>query len=337
LRRALIAESCNTATLSTVCGSKNWEKHLSQDSDETVEIEPGSVRDRLLAAVARDVTRLTGEVLTPGLYLVATPIGNLGDITLRALSVLIRADIVYCEDTRHSAKLLGHYSIHATTRPLHDHNEDSERSRVLRDLEAGKRIALISDAGTPLISDPGFKLVRDCAAAGHAVISIPGPSSVISAISASGLPTDAFFFAGFLPPKQAARRARLSELKLVPGSLIFFESPQRAADSLADMAELLGERDAVMARELTKMHEELARGPLQALAESVKTRELKGEIVLVVGPSTAAEATDDDIAARLDVALQSMSLKDAAKAVSDALGVAKTRVYDLGLKSKQRG
>ena len=213
---------------------------MSHGDEEAREIEPGSARERLLAAVTRDVTRLAGEPLAPGLYLVATPIGNLGDITLRALSVLMRADIVYCEDTRHSAKLLQHFSIHATTRPLHDHNEDSERARVLRDLEGGKRIALISDAGTPLISDPGFKLVRDCAAAGHPVHSIPGASSVITAIAASGLPTDAFFFAGFLPPKQAARRARLSELKTVPGSLIFFESPQRAADSLADMADVLG-------------------------------------------------------------------------------------------------
>ena len=280
------------------------------------------------------MARLLAEELSPGLYLVATPIGNLSDITLRALSILQRADIVYCEDTRHSAKLLQHFSISATTRPLHDHNEDSERGRVLRDIEAGKRIALISDAGTPLISDPGFKLVRDCAAAGHAVHCIPGPSSVITAIAASGLPTDAFFFAGFLPPKQAARRARLSDLKSIPGTLIFFEAPQRAADTLSDMAELLGPRDAVMARELTKLHEELARGPLEALAADVKLRDLKGEIVLVVGPAAAVETSDADISAKLNVALQSMSLKDAAKAVADALGVPKSRVYDLGLKIK---
>jgi 16S rRNA (cytidine1402-2'-O)-methyltransferase len=292
--------------------------------------------DRLIAAVERDVARLAGEPLLPGLYLVATPIGNLGDITLRALTVLARADIIYCEDTRHSARLLQHFSISATTRPLHDHNEDSERVRVLRDLEAGKRIALISDAGTPLISDPGFKLVRDCAAAGHPVVCIPGPSSVITAVASSGLPTDAFFFAGFLPPKQAARRSRLAELKAVPGTLIFFEAPQRTGESLADMADVLGGRDAVMARELTKLHEELARGTLEDLAEDVKTRDLKGEVVLVVGPATAAEATDADISAKLELALRSMSLKDAAKAVSDALGVAKTRVYDIGLKLKDR-
>lgn len=302
--------------------------------EQTGEPRTAANRQRLIQSVTRDMARLLAEDLPSGLYLVATPIGNLADITLRAISILQRADIVYCEDTRHSAKLLQHFAIHATTRPLHDHNEDSERGRVLRDLEAGKRIALISDAGTPLISDPGFKLVRDCAAAGHAVHCIPGPSSVITAIAGSGLPTDAFFFAGFLPPKQAARRARLSDLKSVPGTLIFFEAPQRTADTLSDMAELLGSRDAVMARELTKLHEEIARGSLQALGAAVKLRDLKGEIVLVVGPATAVEATDADIGARLEAALQSMSLKDAAKAVADALGVPKSRVYDLGLKIK---
>lgn len=298
------------------------------------DLTPVSSASRQIQSVSRDMARLLAEELPAGLYLVATPIGNLADITLRALSVLQRADIVYCEDTRHSAKLLHHFAIHATTRPLHDHNEDSERGRVLRDLENGKRIALISDAGTPLISDPGFKLVRDCAAAGHAIHSIPGPSSVITAVAASGLPTDAFFFAGFLPPKQAARRARLSDLKSIPGTLIFFEAPQRVADTLADMADLLGARDAVMARELTKLHEEFARGALETLAADVKLRDLKGEVVLLVGPAKAVEATDADIAVRLQAALQSMSLKDAAKAVADALGVQKSRVYDLGLKIK---
>lgn len=309
---------------------------MADNSEKNVVMDTGDASSQLRASINRDVARLVGEPLAPGLYLVATPIGNLADITLRALSILVRADIIYCEDTRHSAKLLQHFAIHATTRPLHDHNEGSEKARVLRDLEADKRIALISDAGTPLISDPGFKLVRDCAAAGHPVICIPGASSVITAIAASGLPTDAFFFAGFLPPRQAARRARLAELKSVPGSLIFFEAPQRTAESLSDMADVLGNRDGVMARELTKLHEELARGPLTELASDVKSRDLKGEVVLVVGPATADEASDDQIAERLETALQSMSLKDAAKAVSDALGVAKTRVYDLGLKIKDR-
>jgi 16S rRNA (cytidine1402-2'-O)-methyltransferase len=248
--------------------------------------------------------------------------------------VLTAADIVYCEDTRHSAKLLQHFGIRAVTRPFHDHNEDTERTRVIAELGQGKRIALISDAGTPLISDPGFKLVRDCVAAGYPVIAIPGPSSVMTALAASGLPTDAFFFAGFLPPKQAARRARLSELRSIPGTLVFFESPQRTAESLADMAEMLGPRDGVMAREMTKLHEDLARGTLADLATEIAARDLKGEVVIVVGPPGKTEVTDADISDRLAAALQTMKLKDAAKAVADALGVSKTRVYDLGLKLK---
>ncbi len=309
---------------------------MSREPQQFSSEEPAHAGGGLAGSVTRDLAHLLSGPLTPGLYLVATPIGNLGDITVRALSVLARADIVYCEDTRHSAKLLQHFAIHAVTRPFHDHNEDAERGRVIAELKAGKRIALISDAGTPLISDPGFKLVRDCVAAGYAVTPIPGPSSLITALAASGLPTDAFFFAGFLPPKQAARRARLSDLKTIPGTLVFFESPQRAADALADMAEVLGPREAVMARELTKLHEELARGPLSELAAGVAARDLKGEVVLVVGPPGVIEVTDDEISDRLAVALQSMRLKDAATAVSDALGVSKTRVYDLGLKFKDR-
>ena len=288
----------------------------------------------LIAALTRDVKRLAAQNLEPGLYLVATPIGNLGDITVRALAVLARADVVCCEDTRHSAKLLAHFAINATTRPLHDHNEEGEISRILADLEAGKRIALISDAGTPLISDPGFKLVRSVAAAGHNVTIVPGASAALGALAVSGLPTDAFLFAGFLPPKQAARRARIADLKAVPGTLIFFEAPQRTGEALADLADVLGDRPAVMARELTKLHEELARGTLLTLAASIGSRELKGEVVLVVGPPLIRDVSDEEIATRLSVALQSMRLKDAAKAVADALGVPKTRVYDLGLKVK---
>lgn len=288
-------------------------------------------------AIVRQFDKHRGETLAAGLYLVATPIGNLGDITLRALATLQKADIIYCEDTRHSARLLQHYAIRNQTRPLHDHNENSETARILRELEQGKRIAVISDAGTPLISDPGFKLVRAAVAAGHSVQALPGASSVITAMAASGLATDAFFFAGFLPPKAQARRVRLSALKSVPGSLVLFEAPQRLAESLSDMAEMLGDRDAVVARELTKLHEELARGLLPELATAFAARDIKGEIVVVIGPAAQAAASDEVIAERLTVALQSMSLKDAAKAVSDALGVPKSRVYDLGLKAKNKG
>jgi 16S rRNA (cytidine1402-2'-O)-methyltransferase len=274
------------------------------------------------------------EPLTAALYLVATPIGNLGDITLRALSVLARADVIYCEDTRHSAKLLQHYAIPTRTRPFHEHNEDREIERAIADLEAGKRIAIVSDAGTPLLSDPGFKLVRAAAAAGIAIIPIPGASALLAALTASGLPTDAFFFAGFLPPKQAARRARLAELSQIPGSLVFYEAPHRVAETVADMASLLGGRQAVIARELTKLHEEVARGSLQTLAEATATEGLKGEVVIVVEPRQAEAVTDEALGARLADALEVMSLKDAAKALADELGVPKARVYGLGIKAK---
>jgi 16S rRNA (cytidine1402-2'-O)-methyltransferase len=287
------------------------------------------------AARAEDaIARLLSEPLAPGLYLVATPIGNLGDITLRALSVLARADIIYCEDTRHSARLLQHYSITVRTRPFHEHNEDREIERAIADLESGKRIAIISDAGTPLLSDPGFKLVRAAAAAGVSIVPIPGASALLSALTASGLPTDTFFFAGFLPPKQAARRARLAELSAIPGSLVFYEAPHRVAETIADMAGLLGDRQAVVARELTKLHEEISRGSLPSLAEAIPAEGLKGEVVIVVGPQQVQPVTDEALGARLADALEVMSLKDAAKALADELGVPKARVYGLGIKAK---
>lgn len=297
----------------------------------------GSEGGRSLAGCAMDeIGDLLAKPLAPGLYLVATPIGNLADITLRALSVLSRADVIYCEDTRHSAKLLQHYGIAAKTRPFHEHNEEREIERAIRDLESGKRIAMISDAGTPLLSDPGFKLVRAAATAGIPVISIPGPSAPLTALTASGLPTDSFFFAGFLPPKQAARRARLAELSQIPGSLVIFEAPHRVAETLADMADVLGERPAAIARELTKLHEDIARGSLRTLAEATFGETLKGEIVLVVGPGQAEPVSDETISARLAEALEGMSLKDAAKALAEELGVPKARIYGLGIKAKGR-
>ncbi|MFN0218799.1 MAG: 16S rRNA (cytidine(1402)-2'-O)-methyltransferase [Hyphomicrobium sp.] len=306
-------------------------------SDDHSDIRSAGAHAGLMSAIKRDALRLTSEPLAPGLYLVATPIGNLGDVTLRALAVLAQADVVYCEDTRHSAKLLQHFAIHAVTRPFHDHNEDAERARVLAELATGKRIALISDAGTPLISDPGFKLVRACRADSIPVFSIPGASSIPAALSSSGLPTDAFFFAGFLPPKQAARRAKLDDLKTYSGTLIFFEAPQRAAAALADMADVLGPRDAVLSRELTKLHEEHLSAPLPELAKAVAEREIKGEVVILVAPAAPAEVTDNAIEQRLHAALGSMSLKDAAKTVADALDVPKARAYALGLKIKDGG
>ncbi|HEX9881842.1 MAG TPA: 16S rRNA (cytidine(1402)-2'-O)-methyltransferase [Hyphomicrobium sp.] len=270
--------------------------------------------------------------LSPGLYLVATPIGNLGDITIRALSVLARADAVLCEDTRHSRTLLQHFAIATPTRPYHEHNAARERPRVLRELESGARIALISDAGTPLVSDPGWKLVRAALDAGHRVEALPGASATLAALSVAGLPTDAFFFAGFLPPKSGARQARIAELKSVPASLVIFEAPSRVAEALADLAAGLGDRPAALVRELTKLHEEVRRAPLASLAAELGEAAVKGEVVIVVGAPQKADVSDADISARLAAALKEMSLRDAAKTVADALGVPKSRVYDLGLR-----
>lgn len=274
--------------------------------------------------------------LRPGLYLVATPIGNLGDITLRALSVLARAEVVLCEDTRHSRTLLSHFAIATTARAYHEHNAPQERPRVLRELAEGRCVALISDAGTPLISDPGWKLVRDALNAGHRVEALPGASAALTALTVAGLPTDAFFFAGFLPTKGSARRARIAELKSVPATLVFFEAPSRVAETLADLAGGLGNREAALARELTKLHEDVARAPLLSLAAELEDHAVKGEIVILVGPPQDAPVSDADIAARLETALQQMSLRDAAKAISEALGVPKSRVYDLGLRQVRK-
>lgn len=288
-------------------------------------------------AAAGEMQRHLERELAPGLYLVATPIGNLADITLRALSVLARADVILCEDTRHSRTLLSHYAITTPTRPYHEHNAARERPRVLSDLAAGCRVALISDAGTPLISDPGFKLVRASLEAGHRVEALPGPSAALTALGVAGLPTDAFLFAGFLPPKSAARRTRIAELKAVPATLVFFEAPSRVGETLADLAAVLGEREAVLARELTKLHEEVLRAPLPQLAQRLAEAPVKGEVVIVIGPPQAGAVTDEEIAALLDGALRQMSLRDAAKVVAEALGVSKTRVYDLGLARERNG
>jgi 16S rRNA (cytidine1402-2'-O)-methyltransferase len=290
--------------------------------------------NKLGVRLSAEIGRLAAQPLKPGLYLVATPIGNLGDVTLRALSVLARADIVYCEDTRHSRTLFSHFGIGATLRPYHEHSSDERRERVLAELEEGKIVALISDAGTPLVSDPGFKLVREAVAAGHPVVAIPGASAVLSALSVAALPTDAFFFAGFLPPKEAARRSRIAELAAVPGSLVFYEAPSRTGATLADLAAVLGPRPAAVARELTKLHEEVQRAPLDALAESFARQEPKGEIVILVGPPVAGEVSDGAIEERLGEALAGMSVRDAAKTVAELLGVPKARVYDLALKMK---
>ena len=294
--------------------------------------------ERLSRHVVARLQEALEQPLGPGLYLVATPIGNLADFTLRAVSVLARSDIIYCEDTRHSRQLLTQYGISRALRAYHEHNEERELPRILKELADGRSVALISDAGTPLISDPGFKLVRESAAAGHRVVSIPGPSAVIAALSCSGLPTDRFLFAGFLPAKQAARRARLAELANVSATLIFFEAPSRMVESLSDMAEVLGpERQAAVARELTKLHEEVRRAPLGRLAERGTDIEQRGEIVILVGPPQPSEATDEEILTCLEARLAQGSLRDVSREVAEMLGVASRRVYDLAVRMKRGG
>lgn len=305
-------------------------------SNPPVQAEPAAASTRLLPRVAAELERALAARLMPALYLVATPIGNLSDITLRALAVLARADVIYCEDTRHSRTLLSHYAIDATLKPYHEHNASQQRTQVLADLAAGRVVALISDAGTPLISDPGFKLVRETTNEGHAVVAIPGASATLTALAAAGLPTDAFFFAGFLPPREGARQSRIKELASIPGTLIFFEAPTRVADTLHDLHAVLGDRPAAVARELTKLHEEVRRGPLSGLAQGWARQETRGEMVILVAPPGPVDISDSDIANRLVDAMATKSLRDAARAVSDALAIPKARVYEIGLTLKDK-
>lgn len=289
-----------------------------------------AVQDR-----AREVLGdLAARPLPAGLYLVATPIGNLADISLRALAVLARANVIAAEDTRHSRKLLSHFGIGGEVTPYHEHNAAKERPRLLARIRTGLSVALISDAGTPLISDPGYKLVREALDAGLLVTSIPGPSATLSALTSSGLPTDTFLFAGFLPPKSGPRRARLEELKTVPATLILFEASSRLVKTLGDMVAVLGPRDAVVAKELTKLHEGLTRGSLAELQTALKEAgDLKGEFVIVVAPPAAdeQEASDEEIIAKLRGALERQSFRDAVRDVAEMLKVKRSRVYDLGL------
>src|SRR3954469_12539208 len=278
------------------------------------EAEPGSV-DRTFS--------LHGHVLTapkpvPGLYLVATPIGHLGDITLRALETLAGVDIIACEDTRITRRLTERFAISALLKPYHEHNAALARPKILEKLAQGASIALVSDAGTPLISDPGFKLVREVYAAGHPVIALPGPSSVLAALAVAALPTDRFFFEGFLPSKQTARRARLGELSRIDATLVMFESGNRVGDTLRDLADILGDRDAAICRELTKLHEEVLRAPLAGLAGMADRLETRGEFVLVIGPpaANARVMAEGELDKLLRSALQRGSVKDA---VADAV------------------
>jgi 16S rRNA (cytidine1402-2'-O)-methyltransferase len=264
-----------------------------------------------------------------GLYLVATPIGNLGDITLRALETLAAVEVVACEDTRVTRRLFDRYGIATPLVPYNDHNAAKVRPRILARLAAGDAAALVSDAGTPLVSDPGFKLVREAQAAGYAVTAIPGASAVLAALSVAGLPTDRFLFAGFLPPREAARRARIAELTSVPATLVLFETGPRIAAMLADLAAAVGSRPAAVCRELTKLHEEVRRADVADLARHYAAdAETRGEFVVVVGPPAEAAAVDAaDLDALLQRALATASLKNAVEAVAAATGQNRRLVY----------
>lgn len=277
-------------------------------------------------------TAMDAAKAEPGLYLVATPIGNLGDITLRALEVLAGVDVIACEDTRVTRKLTERYGIETSLTPYHEHNAAEARPKLLARLADGQAIALVSDAGTPLISDPGFKLVRAACEAGHWVTALPGPSSVLAALSVAGLPTDRFFFEGFLPAKQAARQKRVAELANIPSTLILFESGPRLAAMLADLATAFGTRAAAICRELTKLHEEVRRGNLEILARDYAAgAESRGEFVIVVAPPADDDAISDNVDDLLRQALKRVSVKDAVGEVALATGRPRREVYQRAL------
>ena len=273
--------------------------------------------------------------MASGLYLVATPIGNLRDITLRALDVLNGCDLLLAEDTRVSGKLLAAYAISKRLERYDEHVAERATPGILARLEAGERVALVSDAGTPMVSDPGYRLAREAIAAGHAVIPIPGASAALAALTLAGLPTDRFLFAGFPPPKSAARKTFLEELANTRATLIFYEGASRVADSLADMAAVFGpDRPAAVARELTKLYETCIRGPLSELAADPRFESPKGEIVILVGPGEEKAATADDAESALREAMGRLPLGEAAAEVAKALGLSRKDLYRQALAMK---
>lgn len=276
----------------------------------------------------RSQPRAPSPSLEAALYVVSTPIGNLRDITLRALDILASVNKIYAEDTRVARKLLDAHGLKAKTAAYHDHSADIVREDIVAAIGRGESIALISDAGTPLISDPGYKLARAVIEAGHRIVPVPGASASLAALVASGLPSDRFLFAGFVPNRDAARRAALAKLSKIPATLVFYESGPRLAESLAAMAEVLGPRDAAVARELTKLFEEVRRAPLGELAAHYGSQGApKGEIVVVVAPPLPPEAVSDEALADFIASWPDLSAKDAAERASDELGVSRRRAY----------
>lgn len=270
---------------------------------------------------------LSDKPLAPGLYVVSTPIGNLRDITLRALDVLAACDLVLAEDTRVTAKLLAAYSLSKKVERYDEHAAERARPKILATLAAGGRVALVSDAGTPLISDPGYRLVREVLQAGASVFPIPGASAALAALAAAGLPTDRFLFAGFPPPKSTGRRTAFAALAPIRATLVFYEGGSRLAASLADMAAVFGPRQGAVGRELTKLHETFVRGDLAALAADPRLQTPKGEMVVLVGPGEAPEASAEDADTALAEALTRLGPADAASEVAKALGLNRRELY----------
>jgi len=285
-------------------------------SDRTDGSKPADDRDAVAVALA------------PGLYLVSTPIGNLRDITLRALDTLGAADLVCCEDTRVTGKLLAAHGIQARLFSYHEHNAAKARPQVIKRLQKGDRVALVSDAGTPLISDPGYKLVRAAHEAGIPVFAVPGASAPVAALAVSGLPSDRFLFAGFLPSRSAQRKRQLADLARLKATLVFFETGPRLAAALVDLKSALGDREAAIARELTKRYEEVRRGTLGALIDAYADAEPpKGEIVVIVAPPAEAGTQVLDLDTELRRTLAAMSLKDAVAEVAALTGLPRRQVY----------
>ena len=307
-------------------------------------MQPGPFPSDMAGDPAQD--KSPGDRPPPGLTLVATPIGNLGDLAPRALAALRGADAVLCEDTRVTGGMLVRHGVSATLMPLHEHNEDDQTPRLLERLRAGQRLVLVSDAGTPLVSDPGYRLVRAAIAAGLPVGAVPGPNAAVMALTLSGLPPDRFLFLGFLPAKAGPRAAELARLRAVEraglsATMVFYESPHRLAESLAAMAEAFGaDRPAAMCREMTKRFEEVRRGSLADLAAHYATAEARGEVCVVVGPAPAEAAAD--AAAGLEAALRSglaagLSVRDAAATAAEATGLPRKQVYARALEMARQG
>ncbi len=273
----------------------------------------------------------------PTLYIVATPLGNLEDMTYRAVRTLNEVDLIAAEDTRHSLKLLNHFGISKPLSSYFDHNQQFKGERILNALRQGRSVALISDAGTPCVSDPGYRLVRDALAEGIRVVPIPGPCAAITALSASGLPSDSFTFAGFPPARQTKRRAFLAGLASFPGTLLIYEAPHRLEECLNDMAEVWGERRIVVARELTKIYEEFIRGSISQVQEAISGGKVRGEVVILVAAGeTSREPGEplEEILKRL-MDREGLSLKDAARRAAELAGVSRGQAYAEALRLKQ--